>query len=525
MPGNLQGMNEHPQPEVRPKAYSYLRFSTADQAKGDSFRRQTALAVEYASRHQLDLDETLSFRDLGTSAYRSRNATKGALRAFLDAVESEIVPPGSYLLVENLDRISRDQILSAQALFLEIVDAGIVLVTLADGRAYSKTSINANPTDLIISIVSLMRAHDESAMKSRRIAAAWSAKRARADREPMTSRCPGWLTYNKATRNFELIPERAEIVRRIFHATLAGVGAAAIARSLNAEGVSVFGDGSRRASMWHKSYVAKILQNPATMGTLTPCRIEHEGAKKRRIPLDPILNYYPAVIAAEEFESTQSLRKDSRSPLRGRHANGNVTNLLGGLCRCSECGGAFTLVTKSAKWRYLVCSRARGGAGCRYQAVRYNDVETTLLENIAYLTAECPSPSYSLEEEINSLEAALDAKHTAASALVDTIARGSTSNMVEERLSEIEAEIDEYNRRRAELVRRRLEMTGPLVEKRLAELKRLTIESDMDRRSVNATLRMLFSSVEISPHNSRMEFLWKHGGSTALYYGFPCDDG
>ncbi len=50
------------------KAYSYLRFSTPEQSLGDSFRRQTALAQEYALRHGLDLDTELTYRDLGISA-------------------------------------------------------------------------------------------------------------------------------------------------------------------------------------------------------------------------------------------------------------------------------------------------------------------------------------------------------------------------------------------------------------------------------------------------------------------------
>ena len=36
---------------------------------------------------------------------------------------------------------------------LAIVNAGIVLVTLIDGRSYSRDSLNANPCDLIISLV------------------------------------------------------------------------------------------------------------------------------------------------------------------------------------------------------------------------------------------------------------------------------------------------------------------------------------------------------------------------------------
>jgi hypothetical protein len=36
----------------RPKAYSYLRFSTPEQRKGDSFRRQWEKAKAYADRHE-----------------------------------------------------------------------------------------------------------------------------------------------------------------------------------------------------------------------------------------------------------------------------------------------------------------------------------------------------------------------------------------------------------------------------------------------------------------------------------------
>ena len=63
----------------RPKAYSYIRFSTPEQAKGDSLPRQTAAARRYAISHGLELDESLTFRDLGVSAHHGRNAEVGAL--------------------------------------------------------------------------------------------------------------------------------------------------------------------------------------------------------------------------------------------------------------------------------------------------------------------------------------------------------------------------------------------------------------------------------------------------------------
>ena len=53
----------------RPRAYSYIRFSTPEQMKGDSLRRQTEAAEKYAAINGLDLDDELTFRDLGVSAY------------------------------------------------------------------------------------------------------------------------------------------------------------------------------------------------------------------------------------------------------------------------------------------------------------------------------------------------------------------------------------------------------------------------------------------------------------------------
>lgn len=87
----------------RPRAYSYLRFSTPEQAQGDSFRRQLEMSRRYAEVQGLELDETFSFEDLGVSAYHGKNATEGALADFIDAVDDGRVLPGSYLLVESLD--------------------------------------------------------------------------------------------------------------------------------------------------------------------------------------------------------------------------------------------------------------------------------------------------------------------------------------------------------------------------------------------------------------------------------------
>jgi DNA invertase Pin-like site-specific DNA recombinase len=92
-----------------PKAYSYIRLSSERQLLGVGLQRQLDLSRKYAKDHDLDLVDE-SFQDLGVSAYHGDNLVEGKLGAFLDAVKDGTIERGSYLLVESLDRISRQKV-------------------------------------------------------------------------------------------------------------------------------------------------------------------------------------------------------------------------------------------------------------------------------------------------------------------------------------------------------------------------------------------------------------------------------
>lgn len=282
-------------------AFSYLRFSSPEQAAGDSFRRQLALAEKYANDHGLTLDRTLSMRDLGVSAYRSANAKEGALRAFLEAIEHGLVPPKSYLLVESLDRLSRDRIMAAQALFLRILESDVTIVTLCDQRAYSIESLNRNPLELIISLVSMMRASEESETKSRRIRAVFAAKRADLATKPWTATCPGWLYLDRAAGKFVVIKERADIVRGIYRDALAGVGHQTIVCRLNEAKVPLFGHGNQQGRLWQRSFIRHLLRTPTVIGRHVPFVTEYVEGVRRLRPQPAVENYYPAIIGKADW--------------------------------------------------------------------------------------------------------------------------------------------------------------------------------------------------------------------------------
>ena len=80
------------------------------------------------------------------------------------------IPRGTVLIVENLDRLSREDIVSAQLLLLNLINQGIEIVALSDNeRRYSKETLAANPFELMISIMVMSRAHEESKIKSYRV--------------------------------------------------------------------------------------------------------------------------------------------------------------------------------------------------------------------------------------------------------------------------------------------------------------------------------------------------------------------
>lgn len=133
---------------------------------GDSLRRQTEMSEQYANENGLLIDKSLNLFDAGLSDYTGENRKKGALAVFLQAVESKIVPPGSFLLVESLDRLSRDTISEQMTLFMQLVNSDITVVTLKDKQVYSKATIDSDISRLMLSLVIMMRSHDESAMKS-----------------------------------------------------------------------------------------------------------------------------------------------------------------------------------------------------------------------------------------------------------------------------------------------------------------------------------------------------------------------
>ncbi len=291
---------------------------------------------------------------------------------FLEAAKAGKVPKGSFLLVESLDRLSRQPIQQALTLFLSILNAGVTIVTLTDNRTY--TEGKADLPELITSLVTLSRAHEESLTKSVRVGAAWANKRAKAGTQPLTAMCPAWLRLSEDRSRYEVVEDRAATIRRIFEDSVAGIGKFAITTRLNRQKVPHFG----KSNGWHLSYVAKILKNRAVIGEFQPHKLSN-GA--RRPDGEPIEDYFPAIIEDDVFYRAQLGSVQRRKNGAGRKGVG-FTNLFSGIAKCAYCRSPMKFENKGKPPKgatFLVCDGARRGLGCKIARWRYDDFESTFL--------------------------------------------------------------------------------------------------------------------------------------------------
>ena len=310
------------------KAYSYLRISTSEQIKGDGIARQLRSTRKYCDEIGLELDER-PIQDLGLSGYKGENLESGALGLFVQGVTDRDIPTPCALIVENLDRLSRLQPEDALFWLLSATRKGIEIHTTMDRQIYRRGDLKA--MKILQSTLTFERGHEESDTKSNRVREAWEKKRKRARKKlkPLTRLVPEWLTVTKGRKGIITVPERVEIVKRIFKEVIEGRGRRAIATCLNEEGQRPWGRKNKRGVRWHYSYVTKIVKSRAVLGEYQP----HRMVDGVRIPDgSPILGYFPAVVSQEEWDAAQAALFTRHRPVTRVPSSTNVPrNLVPGL--------------------------------------------------------------------------------------------------------------------------------------------------------------------------------------------------
>jgi hypothetical protein len=317
-----------------PIAYSYRRFSSEAQDGNDSIRRQTASAQKFIDDHPeygLVLDTTLSMVDAGVSAFKGDNLKSGALGVFMDAVRVGSIAEGSWLLLESLDRFTRQSVNRAAADLLSLINRGIVVVTLHNGTIYREEDFEGTEglVNLLGALIAMQGHHQEQVTKGKRVAAAWGAKYDQIGKgHVLTTLVPFWLQVNRDRSGFDHLPDRVEVVREIYGRRANGEGKGKIARELTARSVPT---PKGRGEAWAESTVSKILETDAVIGVFANARGDRfEG-------------YYPRVIDEATYQAVKALR--AKPSTQGARPNSHPLTRLAQ----HDCGTTMRRINKGAK--------------------------------------------------------------------------------------------------------------------------------------------------------------------------------
>jgi DNA invertase Pin-like site-specific DNA recombinase len=311
-------------------AFSYQRVSDPKQTRDGraGLDRQADAFNGFCQRHGL-IPNADPVVDRGLSAFHGRHRSKGALGAFIAAAETGQIPLGSVLVVEDLDRFSRETASHAEELLLALFKQELALGIVRDDVVVNRARYDA---DLGLRVMLLTRrdaAHDYSKKLSGRISDVWQRRQRDwvEQRKPYLGKGarPEWL--NDDGRRFVEVGSAVDLVQRIFRLCAEGMGGTQIAEKLNAEGYK-----PARSDAYGPTRILRILHDRRVLGE----KLWPDGSISS--------DYFPRIVDQALWDACQKAI-DQRHDNKGRHGRGEViANLFQGGTFCA-CGRALYLQT------------------------------------------------------------------------------------------------------------------------------------------------------------------------------------
>lgn len=488
-----------------PKAISYIRFSTKIQSVGDSTKRQSKYITDWIKRNpDYYLDESLRFQDLGISGYSGANSKSGAFGEFLAAVESGYIESGSVLLVESLDRVSRQDIDTAGEQLRKILRAGVDVVTLVDNEWYTKESLK-DSLSMIKAMLVMERAHEESAIKSTRLRSVWAAKRDKAAQgQIMSKRCVAWLSVSDDYSHFEPVPDNVKAVQRVYELRLSGMAHAKIAKQMNSEGFTTLNQFNPVKNGWSQTSITELLSNRAVIGFKVPSNnMVAKGVAE-------IPNYYPAIISDEEFYAVQQLKQGS-----GRKPSSDLpllTNLFKGVMRCSECGFIMVIAGVTAKRNGIYKCSMKAEGRCNTKGLSRLQTDRALVQGLLYNTNRL-SLKQSKDSDVGKLQSALSELTLRRDNLLTLAELSGDIESSAKRLRELNTQIKDVEKSVAENHQRE---SSSLLE----TISHLDLTTKPDRIEAQIIIKRLIKEIRINTDKKQCDIVFHNG---LKFHHFPLD--
>ncbi|WP_165840005.1 recombinase family protein [Motiliproteus coralliicola] len=361
----------------KPRLYSYIRWNTDKQSSGSTHARQLKQARDLATEYDLELVEMI---DEGLSSFKGMNKERGALGDFLRACEAGAIAKGSWLVVENLDRLSRAKIEDSVRLLLDLLQY-VNIITGMDNQVYR---LDANPAEKMVSMVtSIMlfsRANEESETKRKRTNA---SAQIIIDEHRQGKRAPNGSAYaiksvgsnvwwSDTTGNtVEKHPKYFEVAQKVAEMMLQNIGNYRIVTFLNENYPPPKAPKQKRdKERWSVNMINKFASSRALIG---------EKSLKIDDVTEVIPDYYWPVLTEEQFYKLRHIKENKKVTTRGESNLSLVSGL--GIAKCGHCGSSMTKYThrRTGRLRYQCLGGQTQTTSCKAWSVYASLLEDTLV--------------------------------------------------------------------------------------------------------------------------------------------------
>lgn len=492
-------------PSVHPMAaVIYARFSTDRQAE-TSIEDQARICRARAEALQLDVARV--FADQATSGSTPVVERAGGR----DLLEAAIAGQFSVLIVEGLDRLSRDQV-EQERIVRRLEYRGIRIIGVSDGY-----DSDAGARKLIRGMRGMVNEIylDDLRAKTHRGLAGQVQRGFHA----------GGLSFGYRSvgvdggHRLQIDEEQAEVVRWIFARYADGWSCQRLAADLNIRGVKGPRGGTWSVSALYGSPAkgSGVLNNELYIG-----RYVWNRSRWTKDPDTGRRTRFTRPRGEWQVEQRDDLRilKDTlwhaarermRTPRKegGRAGPGRTpSTLFGGILRCGICGGSMVKI--NARDYGCAAHKDRGPAVCSGLAVRMADVNQVLTDHLRTVLSS-PGTITEIEAMVRGVVAERrrarqegegptgrrQALEHEISRLVDAIAEAGSSRALAERLVKAEAELEALKR---VATRHKTELhpaaIGSSLRARLADLSTALQRNVLDAR---AAMQEAFGSVRLLP--------------------------
>jgi site-specific DNA recombinase len=374
------------------KVAIYIRWSTEDQSNGTTLETQLEGCKHYILSQGWNISDSLIFIDNG---YSGGNLNRPEITKLRKQIDDNLI---DCVVIFKIDRLSRS-----------VVDTVNLVLDEWEGKAYIKSARELLDTSTpmgrqFLYILSSFAEFERSVIKERTFSG--KTKRASEGKNSGFIYCFG---YKKGINNqFKIVPEEAEIVKRIYNDYLQGRGSFGIAVDLNTNGIK-----NRNNKQWSGNTILYMLQNKAYIGILeygrsirNPSKNYKQKGEKSRLKNEQFSSvesqYIPSIITPEIFYAVQELKKSRSvkiSKISGRALSSE--HLLSGILKC-KCGySRFGLnIKKGERFAYYDCvgNKQRGKSFCNSGLIRKDILERDIMKEIRQ------DLDFSNEEKFNKIE-------------------------------------------------------------------------------------------------------------------------